>query len=231
MILTPSSRQAGRATWAEFICFVIAYSDFLVGLWEARVRQEDPRDRPVPLPRFPDREAGRAVLLWMLYHDHVEHFRRVACPTGVGTSFESAETLCVSNESAFALNGEGEAFANAFLDAVLAPPTEAAVESAWGGLWLGRFLPRYDREKRQFLWGRRLLKHFRQPSPNQEIVLCAAEELGWPDWFDDPLPGRGKGNAKVRLHDTIKDLNRRQLACLIRFKGDGTGTRVGWEYR
>ena len=44
----------------------------------------EPHDRPVPLPRFPDREAGRAVLLWMLYHDHVEHFRRVACPTGVG---------------------------------------------------------------------------------------------------------------------------------------------------
>ena len=34
-------------------------------------------------------------------------------------------------------------------------------------------------------------------------------------------------NAKARLHDTIKDLNRRQRVPPIRFRGEGTGTRVG----
>jgi hypothetical protein len=63
------------------------------------------------------------------------------------------------------------------------------------------------------------------------IVLCSAEELGWPLWFDDPLPRQGGGRAKVRCHDTIKDLNRRQTPHLIHFKGDGTGMRIGWEYR
>jgi hypothetical protein len=38
-------------------------------------------------------------------------------------------------------------------------------------------------------------------------------------------------NPKILLHDTIKDLNRRQLPYLIHFKGDGTGRRIGWEYR
>jgi hypothetical protein len=33
----------------------------------------------------------------------------------------------------------------------------------------------------------------------------------------------------VRLHDTIKDLNRRQRRAFIHFVGDGTGKRVGWE--
>ena len=64
-----------------------------------------------------------------------------------------------------------------------------------------------------------------------ELILCAAEELFWATWIDDPLPRQAGMNAKVRLHDTIKDLNRRQHPYVIQFKGDGTGTRVGWEYR
>jgi len=35
----------------------------------------------------------------------------------------------------------------------------------------------------------------------------------------------------VRLHDTIKNLNRHQYPHLVHFKGDGTGTMVGWELR
>ena len=74
-------------------------------------------------------------------------------------------------------------------------------------------------------------KTFRQPSGNQEIVLSTAEELLWPSWFDDPLPRRAGLSSKVRLHVTIKALNRYQKPHLVQFKGDGTGTRVGWEYR
>ena len=36
---------------------------------------------------------------------------------------------------------------------------------------------------------------------------------------------------KVRLHDTIKDLNRRQSLSVVHFHGDGTGRRVGWALR
>jgi hypothetical protein len=76
-----------------------------------------------------------------------------------------------------------------------------------------------------------VLKHFLQPACNQVILLCAAEELRWPAWFDDPLPPAPRKNSKKRLHNTIQDLNRRQTPQLVHFKGDGTGTRVGWEYR
>jgi hypothetical protein len=76
-----------------------------------------------------------------------------------------------------------------------------------------------------------VIKHFKQPSGNQESVLVAEQEMGWPTWLDDPLPGRAGQCAKARLHDTVKDLNRRQLVPLIRFKGNGTGTCVGWELR
>jgi hypothetical protein len=76
-----------------------------------------------------------------------------------------------------------------------------------------------------------VLKRFRQPSANQELILQSAEELGWARWFDDPLPRGQANNPKMRLHDTIKDLNRRQSPPLVHFKGDGSGTRVGWELR
>src|SRR5207253_80516 len=113
----------------------------------------------------------------------------------------------------------------------LMPQQERDFDAAWDGLLLGRLLPCYDQSQRMFRWGAHVLKWFRQPAGNQELILLSAQELGWPGWFDDPLPPQNGQSAKARLHDTIKDLNRRQLPYLVHFKGDGTGTRIGWEYR
>jgi hypothetical protein len=98
-------------------------------------------------------------------------------------------------------------------------------------LVVGRPAPRYEQETRQLLIGARVVKRFRQPSVNQELVLLTAEELDWPEWFDDPLPREGGRCPKARLRDTIKALNRHQTPYLVHFKGDGTGTRIGWELR
>ncbi len=75
------------------------------------------------------------------------------------------------------------------------------------------------------------LKHFQQPSEAQAVILASAEELGWPPWFDDPLPRTAGANTKVRLHNTINNLNRNLHLPIVRFRGDGTGTRIGWELR
>jgi hypothetical protein len=75
------------------------------------------------------------------------------------------------------------------------------------------------------------VKAYAQTSSYQDLVLRAAEELGWPPLFDDPLPRLPGMNPKVRLHDTIKSLNRHQKAAILHFHGDGTGTRVGWNFR
>jgi hypothetical protein len=95
----------------------------------------------------------------------------------------------------------------------------------------GQSHPRFDTARRIFTWGKHTLKHFRQPSLGQELVLTAAEEQGWPDWMDDPLPPRLGANPKLRLRDTIKNLNRWQSLSLVQFRGNGTGTRVGWALR
>ena len=74
----------------------------------------------------------------------------------------------------------------------------------------------------------RIVKRFPRAARNQEIVLCAFEEEGWPYRIDDPLPPSGNVDPKRRLHDTIKWLNRDHEAQVLAFMGDGTGEGVRW---
>jgi hypothetical protein len=79
--------------------------------------------------------------------------------------------------------------------------------------------------------GRQVVKEFKLHSPNQVTILTAFEEEGWPLKIDDPLSPHSEIDAKQRLHDTIKSLNRNQKCQLLRFRGDGTGQGVRWELR
>jgi hypothetical protein len=91
-------------------------------------------------------------------------------------------------------------------------------------------VPRWDAETRTLSVGRRIVKQYRVPSRNQEAVLAAFQEEGWPLRIDDPLPCRAGLNAKYRLHFTVGRLNRCGRESLIRFFGDGTGEGVCWEF-
>lgn len=89
--------------------------------------------------------------------------------------------------------------------------------------------PEWDSERHEFRLGGRIVKTFKVPSPNQETILTAFEEDGWPRRIDDPLPPAHSMDPKQRLHDTIKSLNRNQKLRLIRFQGDGSGQGICWE--
>jgi hypothetical protein len=89
--------------------------------------------------------------------------------------------------------------------------------------------PRWDHQRRQLRLGPEIVKEFKLPSPNQETVLMAFEEEGWPPRIDDPLPPQPQLDPRRRLHDTIKALNRKQRQGLIRFRGDGSGEGIRWE--
>ncbi len=86
-----------------------------------------------------------------------------------------------------------------------------------------------DADSRTFMVGEHLVKQFRVPSQNQEAVLNAFQEEGWPRFVDDPLTPLPNRQPKQRLRDTIKCLNLNQITRAIRFRGDGTGQRVAWE--
>jgi hypothetical protein len=79
--------------------------------------------------------------------------------------------------------------------------------------------------------GGTVVKRFRVPAHNQELILSAFEEEGWPDHIDDPLPVRGDIDPPTRLHDAINRLNGCQVHHLLRFSGNGIGTGVCWQVR
>jgi hypothetical protein len=90
--------------------------------------------------------------------------------------------------------------------------------------------PQWDAAYRELRLGKCVVKEYRVPSVNQEAILSAFQEEGWPHRIDDPLPPQENIEPKCRLHDAIKRLNRSQKDRLIRFRGDGTGEGVCWEY-
>jgi hypothetical protein len=100
-----------------------------------------------------------------------------------------------------------------------APTAGAAILPSWDGL------------RRTLRVGDRVVKRFRVPSPCQEAILAAFQEEGWPAAIDDPLPPQPVQDPKRRLRETVRSLNANQANPILRFRGDGTGTRVVWERR
>ncbi|MBW3597958.1 MAG: hypothetical protein KY475_11865 [Planctomycetes bacterium] len=88
--------------------------------------------------------------------------------------------------------------------------------------------PHWDPVRRELRYRGVVVKHFRKPAPNQELILAAFQESGWPQRIDDPLPPAGEIVPAVRLHDTLGRLNRTLQAPIIHFGSDGTGQGVYW---
>jgi hypothetical protein len=74
-----------------------------------------------------------------------------------------------------------------------------------------------------------MVKHYKNRAANQETVLSAFQEEGWPIRIDDPLSPVPTIDIKRRLSDTIKCLNRNQENELVHFHGDGSGEGITWE--
>jgi hypothetical protein len=89
--------------------------------------------------------------------------------------------------------------------------------------------PHWNAILRKLYLGDALVRQYPVAAPNQESVLTAFQEEGWPPRIDDPLPPREELDPKIRLRDTITCLNRGQKPCRIRFHGDGAGRGVLWE--
>jgi hypothetical protein len=73
-----------------------------------------------------------------------------------------------------------------------------------------------------------LVKRFRVPARNQELILTAFEEPRWPSVIDDPLPRSEHVDSPPRLSFTIRRLNGRQKRKIVHFFGTGTGAAIGW---
>ena len=88
--------------------------------------------------------------------------------------------------------------------------------------------PQWDAARRELSLGGRMVKQFHVPARNQELILSAFQQEGWPESIDDPLAGEIHIDPKTRLNDAIYRLNHKQLACLLRFHVNRHGSGVCW---
>jgi hypothetical protein len=176
------------------------------------------------------------VLRWLVCRGYAKCLREVTQPADKERCFEPVDNLAINSQSCFVLSRKGMLFARAMLELTGADPANAAEEEDDSGdSEQGHDGPRphWDARRRELRLARKLLKRFRVPAPNQEAILAAFQEEGWPNCIDDPLPPKRDLCSKRRLRDTIKALNRKhcQRPPLILFHGNGTGNNIVWELR
>jgi hypothetical protein len=164
----------------------------------------------------------------LLCRGYVAHAQEQTGSAAPARSFHPVPSLALPERTCFVLTALGGRVASGRPEEGPAGALTWAPHGA-GGVALER--PVWDSAVRELRWQGRLVKHFRVPAANQEAVLAALEQQGWPPRIDDPLPEVVELDPKVRLHDTIKALNRRHVSVVLRFLGDGTGRGIAWRLR
>jgi len=160
-------------------------------------------------------------LRWLLCKGYVAHAAEISPPGADRRQFKKLGLLRLTKRTCFVLTDAG---------------LEALDSSNGSTLQFNLHLPQvrgapcWDGRRRELRLGDQLVKRFRVPALNQELILSAFQEDDWPAKLDDPLPPLPGLDSKRRLHDAIKSLNRRQIRPLLRFHGDGSGRGIHWDY-
>jgi hypothetical protein len=220
------------------VCFKLktALGALLEALEYAEDTGSDPWDFAIAIRRFFELGLTETDLRWLVRKGYVMHAREVTSPDQLGRAFRPTGDLTFGKRTCFVLSGAGVAMARSLLPSVAMPSehagqgTDAGGEENGHGRSAAHGVPHWDAEIRELRWNGQLVKRFKWQAANQEIVLTAFEEDGWPARIDDPLPPHAEQDSKRRLSDTIKCLNRKQQHELIRFRGDGTGEGIAWEF-
>jgi hypothetical protein len=187
--------------------------------------QCDPWEFAVEIERLLALGIGSSDLRWLIKKGYVEHAREITHSGDSARRFQPARSLAFTRATCFSVTQSGLALlrAKGGLNGYAVPSGGPLVSPARSSS-----VPQWDRDSRVLYVAQRIVKEFRVRSPNQESVLAAFEEEGWPRYIDDPL-SPSEQCPKHRLRDTIKGLNANQKNRLIRFRGDGTGERVRWD--
>lgn len=204
-------------------------------LVEARCAARDlglgPWEFALDLPGLRAAGVSDSELRWAVVMGYVEH-RAEATLVGESTrSFRAVSNLRLTDSSCFVLTAAGEAFAKEVRlsnrPRVFLSATDEVVQCSSAAEV--RHVPHWDRVRRVLRLGGMVVKEYKVPATNQEVVLAAFDELRWPLIIDDPLPPRDGLDPKRRLHDTINSLNRNQRHSLLKFRGKGGGQGICWE--
>jgi hypothetical protein len=177
-------------------------------------------------------------LRWLVRKGFVEHACDVTVEGDDGRRFRQTGMLTFRGETCFVLTEMGLAKAQCLLGDQRVLELDAELTHAMNGrtvplqvaqIQTASQLPHWDAVTRELRLNGTVIKRFKWEAVNQEIVLSAFQEEGWPSVVDDPLPPTKEQDPKRRLQDTIKSLNRNQENELLRFHGNGTGEAIRWK--
>jgi hypothetical protein len=169
--------------------------------------------------------VGESDLQWLILNGYVDQADDVTTYRDPARRFQPRRSVAFGDRTCFVLTEAGASVACQGADSPPGRPANSAEIASFSP-----HLPHWDRKRRQLLFDECVVKEFRLPASNQEAVLSAFEEEGWPPSIDDPLPFLpGRLRPKQRLHSTIRYLNGNQANRLLRFRGNGTGEAVLWE--
>ena len=191
----------------------------------------------------------KSDLRWMTFKSFVQHAHEVTRPTELFRTFDRSRQTSFSARSCFTITTQ-------FAQSLLSDSTPTSAEYARrktaplaeslgckpgssGSSEDLQLSPEWDPRQRLLSVCGFTVKHFQLPAKNQELVLSAFQEEGWPtQGIFDPLPQECAKVPRQRLRDTIRCLNRNQKfsmngsplegKCFIRFRGDGSGEKVTW---
>jgi hypothetical protein len=169
-------------------------------------------------------------LRWLLHAAYAEQARELTAEDDPARTFGPDGGRRLGEASCFVLTPAGVLLA-AGLGGTSEPPSRPAavpIEPTPPPV-VRPAAPAWDRDRRCLWFGAELVKQFKVPAPNQEVILATFEEEGWPVRIDDPLPMHAAIDPKRRLHDTINSLNRNQRVRCLRFVGNGCGEAIRWE--
>ena len=196
--------------------------------------QLDPWEFALSLRHLVDLGIDESYLRWMTIKGYVEFADEYTTFRDAIRQFRPRPNLSFSNATCFVLTRAGLLAAQGEREteqdgmAIQFPKPSLGMAGSDSQVYPPAN-PHYDRKRRVLRLGNRLVKQFRRPAGNQESVLVAFQEEGWPDRIDDPLRPSSEQDPKVRLNFTVRRLNGCQTHRLIRFFGDGTGRGFCWE--
>jgi hypothetical protein len=203
-------------------------------LWQAQALAEDVRrsvwDFAVEIDCLRASGLTNSDLRWLLGRGLVEHAHETTLVGEERRTFSPLGPMTLTAASCFILTSSGVALARDLVNGSFAAVIPLDLVSGEAIRRNGESeVPVWDPDRQELRFHGVLIKQFKLPAPNQEMVLAAFQEEDWPARIDDPLPGNPSVEPKRRLRETVTSLNRNQKEHLIQFMGDGSGQGVRWE--
>lgn len=215
-----------------------AAANRLLEAWSfANAHQRDVWDFAVSRSELRQLQAADTDLRWLVCLGYAEQAIEIFEPPAASRLFNpnSRNSLVLTKHTCFVLTRQGAELLHGLTalaeESDLQFPSPTCALSTCACSQRPQEVPEWDAHRQELRLLGHVVKRFKVPAPNQEMILSSFQEEGWPVHIDDPLPPHPNLDPKQRLHDTINSLNRSQRKSLIHFSGNGKGSGIRWEAR